>query len=220
MGNLDFIIISLDGGAGTGKSTTAHLLSEALNLLHVDTGSHYRAVTRAFLDLGLSSSQTQQYLNKNELPFSTVIDGRRSCLMVNQTRFKQTDLRSPEINEFVSDFSSQLCIRNLLFNYQRSQVQVARDNNLDGIVMEGRDIGTVILPDADLKIFLQADPGIRTDRRMQDGENDQITNRDEKDTTRKIAPLVPANGCIRIDTGVLGIEEVTKSILDVIETLK
>jgi cytidylate kinase len=85
--------------------------------------------------------------------------------------------------------------------------------------MEGRDIGTVILPDADLKIFLQADPGIRANRRIKDGETDQITNRDEKDSTRKIAPLVPANGCIRIDTGILSIQEVTKSILDVIETL-
>jgi cytidylate kinase len=215
----EFLIIALDGGAGTGKSTTAHSLSEALNLLHVDTGSHYRAITRALLDLGLSSIRIQQYLNKNTLPLSTEVDNRRSCLTVNQTRYKQADLRSPEINQCVSDFSSQPCIRDLLFDYQRSQVQVAKDNNLDGIVMEGRDIGTVILPDADLKIFLQADPGIRANRRIKDGETDQISNRDEKDSSRKIAPLVPANGCIRIDTGILGIQDVTKSILDVIETL-
>ena len=214
-----FIIIALDGGAGTGKSTTAHSLSEALNLLHVDTGSHYRAVTRALLDLGVSSTEVRKYLNKYTLPLSTQVENRRSCLMVDQIRFMQTDLRSPEINQCVSDFSSQPCIRNLLFDYQRSQVEVAKDNNLDGIVMEGRDIGTVILPDADLKIFLQADPGIRANRRIKDGETDQITNRDEKDSTRKIAPLVPANGCIRIDTGILSIQEVTKSILDVIETL-
>lgn len=214
-----FIIIALDGGAGTGKSTTAHSLSEALNILHVDTGSHYRAVTRALLDLGVSSAEVRKYLNKYTLPLSTQVENRRSCLMVDQIRFMQTDLRSPEINQCVSDFSSQPCIRNLLFDYQRSQVQVAKDNNLDGIVMEGRDIGTVILPDADLKIFLQADPGIRANRRIKDGETDQITNRDEKDSTRKIAPLVPANGCIRIDTGILSIQEVTKSILDVIETL-
>ncbi len=214
-----FIIIALDGGAGTGKSTTAHSLSEALNILHVDTGSHYRAVTRALLDLGVSSAEVRKYLNKYTLPLSTQVENRRSCLMVDQIRFMQTDLRSPEINQCVSDFSSQPCIRNLLFDYQRSQVEVAKDNNLDGIVMEGRDIGTVILPDADLKIFLQADPGIRANRRIKDGETDQITNRDEKDSTRKIAPLVPANGCIRIDTGILSIQEVTKSILDVIETL-
>ena len=215
----EFITISIDGGAGTGKSTTAHSLSEALNLLHVDTGSHYRAVTKALLDLGVSSDEALEYLNKNALPLRTEVDDRRSRLVINQNKYDQTELRSPEINEYVSDFSSQSCIRNLLFDYQRSQVDFAKDNNLAGVVMEGRDIGTVILPDADLKIFLEADSGIRANRRIQDGESDQITNRDEKDTTRKIAPLVPANGCIHVDTGILGIEEVTKSILDVIETL-
>ncbi|MBT3635959.1 MAG: (d)CMP kinase [Opitutae bacterium] len=214
-----FYVVALDGGAGTGKSTTAHSLSRALNLMHVDTGSHYRAITRALLDLNISPGDAGGYLNKNKLPLSTqVIDGR-SCLLIDGAGFEQSVLRSPEINESVSDFSSQASVRELLFDYQRTQVQVARENNFDGLVMEGRDIGTVILPDADLKIFLEADSGIRANRRIQDGESDQITNRDEKDTSRKIAPLIPANGCIHVDTGVLGIEEVTKSILDVIETL-
>jgi CMP/dCMP kinase len=216
----EFIIISIDGGAGTGKSTTAHSLSSALNLLHVDTGSHYRAIARALLDLNLTPDDAEGYLNKNSLPLSTeVIDGR-SCLLINDSGFEPPVLRSPEINESVSDFSSKPCVRELLFDYQRSQVHVARENNFNGLVMEGRDIGTVILPDADLKIFLQADPGIRANRRIIDGETDQITNRDMKDSSRTIAPLVPANGCIRIDTGILGIEEVTKSILEVIETLR
>jgi CMP/dCMP kinase len=215
----EFIIISIDGGAGTGKSTTAKSLSKALNLLHVDTGSHYRAITRALLDLNLSPDDAVEYLNNNCLPLSTeVIDGR-SYLLINDSGFEPAVLRSSEINESVSDFSSMPCVRELLFDYQRAQVQVARENSFNGLVMEGRDIGTVILPDADLKIFLEADSGIRANRRKQDGESDQITNRDEKDTTRKIAPLIPANGCIHVDTGILGIEEVTKSILDVIETL-
>ncbi len=215
----EFIIISIDGGAGTGKSTTAHSLSRALNLLHVDTGSHYRAIARALLDLNLSPDDSEEYLNKNSLPLSTeVIDGR-SCLLINDSGFEPTVLRSPEINESVSDFSSKPCVRELLFDYQRAQVQVARENNFNGLVMEGRDIGTVILPDADLKIFLEADSGIRANRRMQDGESDQITNRDEKDTTRKISPLIPANGCIHVDTGVLGVEEVKKLLLEVIEKL-
>lgn len=214
-----FLVLAVDGGAGTGKSTTAHSLSKALNLMHVDTGSHYRAITRAFLDLNLRPRDVEIYLNKNDLPLGTeVIDGR-SCLLINDIRFDQSILRSPEINEMVSDFSSQASVRGLLFEYQRSQVQVARENNFNGLVMEGRDIGTVILPDADLKIFLEADPTIRVDRRSKDGETDQISNRDEKDASRKIAPLVAANGCIRIDTGKSGIDEVTQSILEVIEKL-
>ena len=214
-----FLVLAVDGGAGTGKSTTAHSLSKALNLMHVDTGSHYRAITRALLDLNLRPRDVDKYLNKNDLPLGTeVIDGR-SCLLINDIRFDQSILRSPEINESVSDFSSQASVRGLLFEYQRSQVQVARENNFNGLVMEGRDIGTVILPDADLKIFLEADPTIRVDRRSKDGETDQISNRDEKDASRKIAPLVAANGCIRIDTGKSGIDEVTQSILEVIEKL-
>jgi len=214
-----FLVLAVDGGAGTGKSTTAHSLSKALNLMHVDTGSHYRAITRALLDLNLRPRDVEKYLNKNDLPLGTeVIDGR-SCLLVNDIRFEQTILRSPEINDSVSDFSSQASVRELLFEYQRSQVQVARESNFNGLVMEGRDIGTVILPDADLKIFLEADPTIRVDRRNKDGEKDQISNRDEKDASRKIAPLVAANGCIRIDTGKSGIEEVTQSILEVIKKL-
>ena len=219
MSKHDFIIISLDGGAGTGKSTTAHSLSSALNLLHVDTGSHYRTMTLAFLNLGLKSDQVNQYLNKNNLNLGTVVDERRSYLLIDEKRFDQTELRTTEINDNVSDFSSMESVRNLLFDYQRSQVEIARRNHFKGIIMEGRDIGTVILPDAHLKIYLEADSQIRANRRKEDGENDQITNRDEKDSSRKIAPLIPANGCIRIDTGLLGIEEVTESLLEVIENL-
>lgn len=214
-----FIILSIDGGAGTGKSTTAHSLAESLNLLHVDTGSHYRAVTKALLDLGVSSAEAHEYLNKNELSLVTEVDGRRSCLVINQIMYDQTELRSPEINEVVSDFSSQSCIRKLLFDYQRSQVDFAKESKLSGVVMEGRDIGTVILPDADLKIFLEADSSIRANRRMQDGESDQISNRDEKDTTRKISPLTPADDCIHVDTGILGVDEVKKLLLDIVGKL-
>tara|TARA_Y100001933_G_scaffold240677_1_gene266421 strand:+ start:28 stop:687 length:660 start_codon:yes stop_codon:yes gene_type:complete len=214
-----FLVLAVDGGAGTGKSTTAHSLSKALNLMHVDTGSHYRAITRALLDLNLHPRDVDKYLNKNNLPLSTEVIDSRSCLLINDIRFDQSILRSPQINEMVSDFSSQASVRGLLFEYQRSQVQVARENNFNGLVMEGRDIGTVILPDADLKIFLEADPTIRVDRRSKDGETDQISNRDKKDASRKIAPLIAANGCIRIDTGKSGIDEVTQSILEVIEKL-
>lgn len=214
-----FLILSLDGGAGTGKSTTAHSLAQTLNLMHVDTGSHYRSVTRALLDLKVTPEGADQYLIKNKLPLDTVVVGTRSWLTVNGNRFNQTALRSPEINDSVSDFSSQESVRGLLFDYQRSQVEVARKNNFNGLVMEGRDIGTVILPDADLKIFLEADPKIRAHRRSKDGEKDQILSRDQKDATRKIAPLVAANGCVRIDTGKSGINEVNELILEVIDKL-
>ena len=217
--NRKFIIVALDGGAGSGKSTTAHSLSKSLNLLHVDTGSHYRALTKAFLDVKVDPEQVSAYLNKNNLPLGTEIEEGRSYLLLEGKRFENSVLRSPEINRSVSDYASQSCIRELLFEYQRSQIEIARHNKFDGLVMEGRDIGTVILPDADLKLFLEADPAIRARRRISDGESDQIASRDQKDSTRKIAPLIAADGSLRIDTGSLGIEEVTGLILDVIEKL-
>ncbi len=215
-----FIIIALDGGAGTGKSTTAHFLSKAFNLLHVDTGSHYRALTRSFINSGIKPAEVNQYLIKNKFCLSSEIKERKSHLLVDQKSFRKSELRSSEINAKVSDFASLESVRSLLFDYQRSQVEFAKINKYNGIVMEGRDIGTIILPDAHLKIFLEADASVRSTRRNKDGESDQIVNRDEKDSSRKIAPLSPANDSVRIDTGTMDIDEVMKLIMGLIRKIQ
>lgn len=215
-----FIMIALDGGAGTGKSTTAHFLSKALNLLHVDTGSHYRAVTRSFINSGIKPAEVNQYLIKNKFSLSSEIKERKSHLLVDQKNFEKSELRSSEINAKVSDFSSLESVRSLLFDYQRSQVEFAKINKFNGIVMEGRDIGTIILPDAHLKIFLEADASVRSTRRNKDGESDQIVNRDEKDSSRKIAPLSPASDSVLIDTGKRDIDEVMKLIMGLIRKIQ
>ena len=206
--NASFCVIAIDGGAGTGKSTTANLLSQRLNLMHVDTGSHYRTVSKFLLDVKVEPDQVEDWLKLNPLTLDSTIESQKSFLSVNDKKFTHKELRSDLVNGLVSQYAMNACVRKLLFSYQRNQVQLARERAYNGLVMEGRDIGTIILPDADLKVFLHADQGVRESRRAKDGENDQISSRDKVDSQRKIAPLRESRGSLRLDTSVLGVEEV------------
>ena len=112
------------------------------------------------------------------------------------------DLRTAQINKHVSDYAALPAVRSFLIEFQRSQVGVAKLNGFKGIIMEGRDIGTKILPDADLKIFLFADFETRMKRRIKDGELDEIRNRDLKDLQRKTSPLQRAEDALSINTAI------------------
>lgn len=208
-----FYLIAIDGGAGTGKSTTASILSERLNFLHVDTGSHYRSITRHLLNLGVGPEEAEKYININKLTLSSEIEERKSKLSLDGKSFGKDQLRSKEVNDMVSKFACLPALRNTLFNYQREQVDLAQSHNFVGLVMEGRDIGTVIFPNADLKVFLHADPSVRENRRKRDGESDEIASRDRQDKQRQVAPLKESSGSLRIDTSSLGIEEVYETIV-------
>ena len=208
-----FYLIAIDGGAGTGKSTTASILSERLNFLHVDTGSHYRSITRHLLNLGVGPEEAEKYININKLILSSEIEESKSKLSLDGKSFGKDQLRSKEVNDMVSKFACLPALRNTLFNYQREQVDLAQSHNFVGLVMEGRDIGTVIFPNADLKVFLHADPSVRENRRKRDGESDEIASRDRQDKQRQVAPLKESSGSLRIDTSSLGIEEVYETIV-------
>ena len=207
-----FKIIAIDGGAGSGKSTTASILSQRLNLLHVDTGLHYRAVTQSLLNKLGEVKNFESYLNKNKISFYTILSAKKSLIVVDGQTYSLSELRSKRINESVSNCASIPSVRNALLDYQRSLVSYAKENDFLGVVMEGRDIGSVVLPDADLKIFLVAAEGIRQDRREKDGEIDQIKTRDKLDSTRAIAPLLKTDDSLIIDTGTHSIEEVYSKI--------
>jgi len=207
-----FKIIAIDGGAGSGKSTTASILSQRLNLLHVDTGLHYRAVTQSLLNKLGEVKNIESYLNKNKISLDTILSEKKSLIVVDGQTYSLSELRSKRINESVSNCASIPSVRNALLDYQRSLVSYAKENDFLGVVMEGRDIGSVVLPDADLKIFLVAAEGIRQDRREKDGEIDQIKTRDKLDSTRAIAPLLKTDDSLIIDTGTLSIEEVYSKI--------
>ena len=212
-----FTTIAIDGGAGSGKSTTATNLSTKLNFLHVDTGSHYRSIASVLINESVGFNQIDENLNKFKL--SSSVSGSKSLLLINDNLVAESILRSEEVNNSVSKYASISSVRNLLFEYQRSQVELAKKHNFNGLVMEGRDIGSIILPNADLKLFLHAPDSIRQNRRSGDGEKDQILQRDQLDTSRKVAPLVQSVDSIMINTGELSIEEVFSQILSLINDL-
>ncbi len=207
-----FHVVAIDGGAGTGKSTTASLLSERLNFLHVDTGSHYRSVTKHLLDNEISLTMLDSYLDQNNILLTSEVNENRSNLAINGLVYASNSLRSAKINQAVSNFASNPKVRQILLSYQREQIEVARSENKSGLVMEGRDIGTVIFPDADLKVFLVADQKVRESRRINDGEVDQIASRDQLDSSRSVAPLKESGGSLRVDTSLLTVEEVYVTI--------
>jgi len=211
----DFIMVAVDGGAASGKSSTSRVLADRLNLLHVDTGSHYRAITHACLAEGLSARDGQALCRfLGELRFETRLQGKESVLVfAGRETPAPSALRSDRINQVVSAFAALDPVRSIVKSYQRSQVDIARNAGFGGIVMDGRDIGTVILPDADLKVFLRADPGVRQQRRILEGAVDTISSRDQCDASRSIAPLKAAATALVIDNSRLSLEEVVELIV-------
>jgi len=214
-----FKIIAIDGGAATGKSSTSRGLSEKLNLMHVDTGAHYRSLTYALIQAGASADNNSNILKYLEaLSLSTQIDGRSARLGINSVVPADAELRSPKVNAHVSKFAAIETVRHKLFDYQRSLAKLARKQNFSGLIMEGRDIGSVIFPDADHRFFLHADETTRAARRASEGQTDSILKRDQMDTTRKTAPLVCPEGATQIDTAPLTLEEVINKIADIISS--
>jgi cytidylate kinase len=203
-----FIIVAIDGGAASGKSSTARALSERFNLLHSDTGSYYRAVTAEMLRRGASADDLHSVKEAlGDLGLGTRIEGR-SALIEIFGRTPGEEIRSKEVNDAVSHFAAIPDLRSALLSYQRGQAEAARNGGFAGLVMEGRDIGSVIFPDADFRFFLHADLAERERRRTRQGEVDQVTERDRLDSSRKIAPLSQSAGAISIDTTAMTIAEV------------
>ena len=204
----DFIIVAIDGGAASGKSTTAEALSERFQLLHVDTGSFYRALTAELLRRGVRSTDLPAVrATLPALTLSTRVAGRRAGMEIDGRPVGE-EIRSREVNDHVSFYSAIPDLRQALLPYQRGQVEVARRHGFRGLVMEGRDIGSAIFPQADFRFFLQADPAERTRRRLAQGQQDAIHERDRLDSSRQASPLTCPPGAIAIDSTQLTLDEV------------
>lgn len=212
------LIIAIDGPAGSGKSTTAKLLAKKLNYNYIDTGAMYRAVTYFALNSNIPPSDEaalESLLNKMEIEF---IKNGEEILVNNQNISKE--IRQPIVSENVSDYSKVALVRKILV---KKQQEMGKDG---GIVMEGRDISTVVFPNADLKIFLTADLSVRANRRklelnekgigleIKDVENN-LKKRDEIDSSREISPLKLAEDAIIIDTTNLTIDEQVNKIYEI-----
>ena len=206
------IIVAIDGGAASGKSSSSRALSDRFNLLHVDTGSFYRAVTAELLRRGVNPSDLAAVKAALAgLKLETRVAGR-SAQMEISGHIAGDEIRSREVNAHVSHFAAIPEVRTALLAYQRGQIEVARAHGFRGLVMEGRDIGSVIFPDADFRFFLHADQTERARRRANEGHQDAIAERDRLDSGRKTAQLACAPGATSIDTTHLTLAEVVETM--------
>ena len=206
--------IAIDGPAGAGKSTIAKALAKELGYYYVDTGAIYRTVAY-FLDLlGISPKDVdgvERYIDELTVKIEYDEDGKQHMLMNGMD--VTDEIRTQDISQKASLVSAHAVVREVLLDMQR---QVAREHN---VIMDGRDIGTVVLPKANVKIFLTASAEVRAKRRTDEliakGQKanfeqvlKEIEQRDYQDTHRPIAPLKMARDSVKLDTSELTIEEV------------
>lgn len=205
-----FVIVAVDGGAAAGKSSTSRALAARFHLLHVDTGMHYRAVTYCLMQTKIEPEAVDRITAYLEhIPMATLIHGNSAFVTIDGVEPEAALLRSEAINQAVSAYAAIPQVRAYLLGYQRGHVDLARRHGFKGIIMEGRDIGSVVLPDADLRFFLEADPQARSLRRIQDNTGaDDIKQRDARDSSRKIAPLMCPEGAKLINTTHLELQAV------------
>ncbi len=211
--------IAIDGPAGSGKSTVALMVAKELGFLYIDTGAMYRAVTLQALREGIDLNDWEAVERVAASASIELVPGGNSMLRVLLNGEDVTqEIRSPEVSRNVSLVARVPAVRKRLVELQRSMACRG------GVVMEGRDIGTVVLPDAQVKIFLTASPGERARRRreelLQQGANvdlrqveEEILTRDKIDTQRDTAPLKPALDAEVIDSSTIPAEQVVKMIL-------
>lgn len=211
------ISIAIDGPAGAGKTTQAKLLAQGLRFLYVDTGAMYRTV--ALAAIRAPGKSIESVLESMNMHIVRDADGQQVMLLGAENVTKL--LRTQDISKMASDLSAMPCVRDFLLEKQR---ELARDEN---VVMEGRDIGTVVLPEATVKIFLTADLLFRAGRRVremkQKGEivdpiavASAMLERDQNDMSREVAPLKKADSAVEIDCSELNIKTTYNCILDVI----
>jgi cytidylate kinase len=207
-------VVAVDGPSGSGKSTVSRRLAAALGARYLDTGAMYRSLTWAVLEAGVDPQDTDcviKVLGAAELEITTdpagvtvTVDGRRV----------DAEIRGPEVTAAVSAVSAVPAVRTELVDRQRAIIGAG------GIVVEGRDIGTVVAPDADLKVFLTASAEARAQRRSAEQPSADVAatqadlaRRDALDSSRAASPLVQADGAVVLDTTELGIDQAVEKLL-------
>ena len=211
------MIIAIDGPAGSGKSTIAKLIADDLGLVYLDTGAMYRLVTLKALNDGILGNLDKIIKMLDDLR----IDIKKNGFYLDDTNVSE-EIRKPVVSQNVSDIAAIREVREKMVDLQR------KFSESKNVILDGRDIGTVVFPNADVKIFLIADAKERSNRRYRElvakGENvkieeiyENILKRDKIDSTRKESPLKKADDAIEVDTTFKNIEEVKNEILYIIK---
>ena len=206
------MIIAIDGPAATGKSTTAKALAQRLAFTYLDTGAMYRAVTLLTLRKKIKISENSDLISLLERFDLKIEQHENKILVILNGEDVSDEIRRLDVTENVSEVSALSIVRKTLVKIQR---KVANDQNC---VVEGRDIGTVVFPNAEVKFYVVADYDVRAKRRLLDfkrlGEEksidnliEEIKNRDKYDSERKDSPLLKANDAIEVDTPNMTIEQ-------------
>lgn len=205
-------IIAIDGPSGSGKSTVSEILAKKLNIEYLNTGLMYRAVTKFFLDMGYNEETNDETLK--ELLNEITIDFKEEKLYLNGTDVTK-QLRNDKVTDNVSWVSARNYVREKMVDLQR---KIAENTSF---ILDGRDIGTVVFPNAKYKFYLTASALTRAKRRFNQGESElsieeiekAIIKRDNYDSSRKESPLKVADGAIIIDSSDLNIDQTVSKIL-------
>lgn len=212
--------IAIDGPAGAGKSTIAKRVAEKLGLIYVDTGAMFRAIALYMTGKCVKSNETYKVKEElNNIRLDIVYENGEQQIILNDENVSRL-IRNPEISKAASSFAQVPEVRERLLILQRELADKRP------VVMDGRDIGTKVLPSASVKIFLTADVRVRAERRYKEltekGEKvnledimSDIKSRDEQDMNRKVSPLVQADDAVLVDTSSLSVDEVVDAIIKI-----
>ncbi|MDR0428496.1 MAG: (d)CMP kinase [Puniceicoccales bacterium] len=205
-----FRIIAIDGAAGSGKTSTAQMLSSRLRYAFVSTGDHYRTLAH---HLSLCSIDPKEDVaiehELHSIHITVHMEGRRERMCLNGAIFGEKELHNERINGIVADYARNLRLRAFLHRYQRQLPAIFLQSSLEGMVVEGRDVTSVVFPSASLRIFLCADLRNRVQRRRMEGIEDNIDERDRKDAVQ----LQKTDGIYVIDSTHMTLENVVEHIL-------
>ena len=219
------MIIAIDGPAATGKSTTAKALAERLGFTYLDTGAMYRAITLLILQKKVQIGENFALISLLEEFDLKIQQHEKQILVILNGEDVSNEIRRLDVTKYVSEVSALPAVRKSLVKIQR---KIAKDQNC---VVEGRDIGTIVFPDAEVKFYVVADYDVRAKRRLLDfkklGEEksideliEELKNRDKYDSEREHSPLLKANDAIEVDTTNLTIEEQVNFMFKKVKLIK